>query len=220
MKEPSGLAFASVSAALRRRVRQRKQPVQERSRATVEAVLEATLQVLVREGLSGLTTTRVAERAGVSVGTLYQYFPDKQSLLMALKVQYGQAAVGRVNAVARPLVGQPLELAIPGLIRGALAVKRDGLTLLLALREALSAPTADAVMREANRAVRGVVQDLLQAALPGLGNAPMRARMLVSAVEGNISHAVLEDPRLLGDPVFEAELCALALAYARTFTAS
>lgn len=87
MKEPSGLVFASVPPALRRRVRQRKQPVQERSRATVEAVLEATLQVLLREGLAGLTTTRVAERAGVSVGTLYQYFPDKQSLVMALKVQ-------------------------------------------------------------------------------------------------------------------------------------
>jgi len=183
----------------------------------VEAVLEATLQVLVREGLPGLTTTRVAERAGVSVGTLYQYFPDKQSLLMALKVQYGQAAVGRVNAVARPLVGQPLEVAIPGLVRGALAVKRDSLTLLLALREALSAPTADAVMREANRAVRGVVQALLEAALPGLADAPLRARMLVSAVEGNISFAVLEDPRLLSDPAFEAELCALALGYARTF---
>lgn len=126
--------------------------------------------------------------------------------------------MGRVNAVARPLVGQPLERAIPGLIRGALAVKRESLTLLLALREALSGPTADAVMREANRAVRGVVQELLEAAVPGLEHAPLRARLLVSAVEGPISQAVLEDPRLLGDPVFEAELCALALGYARTFS--
>ena len=66
------------------RIRQRKQPVQGRSRVTTEALLEATLQVLVRDGYGRLTTTRVADRAGVSVGTLYQYFPDKRSLVMAL----------------------------------------------------------------------------------------------------------------------------------------
>jgi AcrR family transcriptional regulator len=62
----------------------RKLPQQARSKATLEAVLEATLQVLMREGAQRLTTTRVAERAGVSVGTLYQYHPNKRSLVFAL----------------------------------------------------------------------------------------------------------------------------------------
>jgi AcrR family transcriptional regulator len=62
----------------------RKTPVQERSAATVEAILEATIQVLLEEGQERLTTTRVAQRAGVSVGTLYQYFPNKQSVLYAV----------------------------------------------------------------------------------------------------------------------------------------
>jgi len=54
----------------------RKTPRQARSVLTVDAVFEATLQVLLSHGLAGLTTTRVAERTGVSVGTLYQYFPN------------------------------------------------------------------------------------------------------------------------------------------------
>jgi AcrR family transcriptional regulator len=61
----------------------RKQPVQQRSAVTVTAILDATIQVLTAIGKERLTTTRVAERAGVSVGTLYQYFPNKRSLLQA-----------------------------------------------------------------------------------------------------------------------------------------
>src|SRR5579863_8617482 len=62
----------------------RKMPVQARSTVTVEAISEATIQVLLSHGTERLTTTRVAERAGVSVGTLYQYFPNKQALLFAV----------------------------------------------------------------------------------------------------------------------------------------
>ncbi len=184
----------------------------------MEAVLQATLQVLLKEGQAALTTTRVAERAGVSVGTLYQYFPDKQSLVMALKVRYAREVMGRLGELASRLVGQPLEVAIPAVVRQALSAKREGLTLLLALREALSAPTADAVMREASRAVRAVVQAILEAAVPGLERPALRARLLVGAVEGPLAQAMLEDPGLLSDPAFEAELCALAAGYARTFT--
>ena len=62
----------------------RKKPIQGRSKATVEAILEGTIRVLLDEGFETLTTTRVAEVAGVGVGTLYQYFPAKESLLFAL----------------------------------------------------------------------------------------------------------------------------------------
>ncbi len=61
----------------------RKSPVQARSTASVDAILEATVQVLLAVGKERLTTTRVATRAGVSVGTLYQYFPNKSALLQA-----------------------------------------------------------------------------------------------------------------------------------------
>jgi AcrR family transcriptional regulator len=62
----------------------RKTPLQARSTVTVEAISEATIQVLLSHGAGRLTTTRVAQRAGVSVGTLYQHYPNKQSLLFAV----------------------------------------------------------------------------------------------------------------------------------------
>ena len=64
---------------------------------TVEAIFEATIQILLAEGVHRLTTTRVAERAGVSVGTMYQYFPHKQALLYALNERYLDRLADRVE---------------------------------------------------------------------------------------------------------------------------
>jgi AcrR family transcriptional regulator len=66
----------------------RKMPVQARSAVTIEAIFTATIQVLLQAGFENLTTTKVALRAGVSVGTLYQYFPNKSALLAAVLEQY------------------------------------------------------------------------------------------------------------------------------------
>lgn len=73
----------NVFPTVPQRLKARKTPIQARSGATVEAINEATIQVLLAHGLTRFTTTRVAERAGVSVGTLYQYFPNKEALLFA-----------------------------------------------------------------------------------------------------------------------------------------
>jgi AcrR family transcriptional regulator len=62
---------------------QRRTPKQARSRAACEAIVEAAAQILEQGGADALTTNAVAERAGVSIGTLYQYFPDKQAILVA-----------------------------------------------------------------------------------------------------------------------------------------
>ncbi len=62
----------------------RREPKQQRSRQTVEAVLEGVQRVLRRHGAEAITTNRVAEAAGVSIGSLYQYFPDKQAIFTAL----------------------------------------------------------------------------------------------------------------------------------------
>jgi len=77
-------------------------PVQARSAATVQAIFEATIQVLLRDGSDRLTTTRVAERAGVSVGTLYQYYPNRQALLFAvLEDHLGKVATAVEDACLR-----------------------------------------------------------------------------------------------------------------------
>lgn len=70
-------------AAKRKEIR-RRAPVQERSRASVAAILDASARILKRDGAAGFNTNRVAEVAGVSVGSLYGYFPDKSAIMLAL----------------------------------------------------------------------------------------------------------------------------------------
>jgi len=66
-------------------VNPRKTPAQDRSRATVEVILDAAARILVKDGYDAFTTNRVAEKAGVSIGSLYQYFPNKTALLGELQ---------------------------------------------------------------------------------------------------------------------------------------
>src|SRR5262245_18451911 len=66
------------------RTNPRKVPRQERARATIDALLTATARILVKEGFDRASTNRIAEEAGVSVGSLYQYFPGKEALVAAL----------------------------------------------------------------------------------------------------------------------------------------
>jgi AcrR family transcriptional regulator len=68
----------------RDRLKPRKKPVQSRSASTVDAIVEAAARILEERGLDGYTTNAIAERAGVSIGSLYQYFPGKDALTAAL----------------------------------------------------------------------------------------------------------------------------------------
>jgi AcrR family transcriptional regulator len=70
------------------RLEARKTPVQERSKATVDLILSAAIQVFEERGYAAGTTNRIAERAGVSIGTLYQYFPSKEAVAVALLEQH------------------------------------------------------------------------------------------------------------------------------------
>lgn len=73
-----------MAAASKKRPIPRKEPSQDRSRATVDAIVDAAARILVKDGYDAFTTNRVAEKAGVSIGSLYQYFPNKEALLSEL----------------------------------------------------------------------------------------------------------------------------------------
>jgi AcrR family transcriptional regulator len=101
----------------------RKSPVQARSNASVEAICEATIQVLLRVGKEHLTTTKVAQRAGVSVGTLYQYFPNKSSLLQAVLRRHMEEVTRAVESVCAEQQGAPLEQMGDALVAAFLQAK-------------------------------------------------------------------------------------------------
>ena len=103
------LALAARKMARRPLTNPRKIASQERSRATVDALVEATARILVREGFDKASTNRIAEVAGVSVGSLYQYFPSKEALVAAVIERHNQeimqAVRGELAEALRPADG-------------------------------------------------------------------------------------------------------------------
>jgi AcrR family transcriptional regulator len=105
-----------LPSATPRSLSPRKKPSQARATATLDAIFEATIQLLVRAGPHRLTTTRVAERAGVSVGTMYQYFPHKQALIYALNERYLGTLAGKIEITCSTQHGAPLSQMVEALI--------------------------------------------------------------------------------------------------------
>jgi len=101
----------------------RKAPRQARSTTTVEAIFEASIQVLLVDGPTRLTTTSVAKRAGVSVGTLYQYFPNKQALFYAVNQRYLEMLAERVEQACKRHHGRPFAEMAAALVGTYIEVK-------------------------------------------------------------------------------------------------
>ncbi|MFC4308798.1 TetR/AcrR family transcriptional regulator [Steroidobacter flavus] len=99
----------------------RKEAAQERSRATVDALIAATARILVREGFDKASTNRIAAVAGVSVGSLYQYFPSKEALVAAVIERHQQDTLRIVRAELAQAANQPIERGVRTLV--AMAVK-------------------------------------------------------------------------------------------------
>ncbi|MGY2190649.1 MULTISPECIES: TetR family transcriptional regulator [Pseudomonas] len=91
------------------RISTRKQPQQARSTELVAAILEAAIQVLAKEGATRFTTARVAEKAGVSVGSVYQYFPNKAAILFRLQSDEWQQTTQMLRAILANNHAAPLE---------------------------------------------------------------------------------------------------------------
>lgn len=97
----------------------RKQPRQARSRTTVDAIVQAGARILGQRGWAGFTTNAVAEAAGVSIGSLYQYFPDKHALIDAIRRQHLDDCL---SAVQKPAAGKSLRQYVEALVDDMIAV--------------------------------------------------------------------------------------------------
>jgi len=113
----------------------RKRPRQARSRATVDAILEATAQVLVQHGYDKTSTNRVAERAGVSVGSVYQYFPNKEALVGELVDRYSGEILEMLTAQLAERASEPPSVITPQLVGAMIELKRKDPELARVLRE-------------------------------------------------------------------------------------
>ena len=146
------------------RARPRKQPSQARARHTVDAIVEAAARILEEQGHGGFNTNAVAERAGVSIGTLYQYFPDKDALLGALIGRETARSLAEVESAARAPSGSE---ALDAVIRAAVGhqVRRPRLARLLDFEESRLPLDADTqAVRASFAAILGSI--LTRADLP------------------------------------------------------
>jgi AcrR family transcriptional regulator len=195
----------------------RKTPIQARSNATVDAILQATLQVLVSVGKERLTTTRVAARAGVSVGTLYQYFPNKSALLQAaLRVHMDQVR-SAVETVCTKHDSDSLLGMGTALIHAYLAAKMQSVKASAALYAVSSDIDGAAIAKTASQRSRRAIVHLFATAREPLTKDPeVIANAVVSALNG-FSRSLLESksPELQLESM-RAELIILVHAYLRT----
>ncbi|MGE0803573.1 MAG: TetR/AcrR family transcriptional regulator [Lautropia sp.] len=98
----------------------RKHATQSRARATVDALIEATARILVKEGFDRASTNRIAQQAGVSIGSLYQYYPSKEALVVAVAERHQEELMRVVRQALAEAAGLPLEPAIRRLVTAAI----------------------------------------------------------------------------------------------------
>jgi AcrR family transcriptional regulator len=196
-------------------LRSRRDPKQLRSRAIVEAIVEAGRRLLAEEGASSLTTNRIAERAGVSIGSLYRYFPNKQAILASIY----DADTGRDVADIRAsgdweIERLPLADALARIVDFQLERHRR----LLALGpefyrvhhgEFSLGPRVGAA--ELERRMVALLER--HAGEVRVRDAAQAAFMLARGTSAIVRRALEERPELLDDPAFRRELLDLVLSY-------
>lgn len=146
----------------KRPAKPRKQPLQARSRETYAAILEATARILEAEGLEAANTNAIAERAGVSVGSLYQYFPDKAAIFVELIIASETELGDMLEALVSSTSGQALEERLGLLVHAGVAqqMARPQLARLLDYLEATL--PADPKLRAADERIMTLIGRLLQ----------------------------------------------------------
>lgn len=191
----------------------RRRPRQARAQATVDAIIEATAQVLLRDGYGGLTTNHVATRSGVSIGTLYQYFSNKDDLIGAL---IDRELERHFSVIAPWLTQQPagsLETNVRTYIQATLA------------RHVTQGELVRALYAQADRVGHSRLTSLWLTRLEPLAEAAIRSRgldlpdpaltaaMLCRAVHHNIEMAVRDRRTLIGEARFADELVCLICSF-------
>ena len=192
--------------ALKAATKPRKQASQVRSRATVDAIIEATARILITEGFDKASTNRIAEVAGVSVGSLYQYFPGKEALIVAVAERHNRAIMDVVGSALDEIQSLPIKDAVRRLVAVAIQAHRIHPDLHRVLAEQIPRVGAlkeiDMAISEAHVAFRNYLdrhRDEL-----GVSDIPRAAFVCATSIEALAHNAVLHRPDMLSDDAAEA----------------
>jgi AcrR family transcriptional regulator len=170
----------------------RKKPQQQRSRDTIETIFEAAIQVLLANGFEKTTTIQIAERAGVSIGSLYQYFPNKRALLSAIVRRHVGGVVDATIAACNSVHGKPIQAMCATMMEAFVEAK----TCRPDISRALYLPTAmvnsDAIVKEESGRCAHAVHAMLVTASDAKFEQPLLvSTMLIASIVGP-TRAVIE----------------------------
>jgi AcrR family transcriptional regulator len=192
----------------------RKLPVQARSKHTIDAIFEATIQVLLVGGVGKLTTTKVADRAGVSVGTLYQYFPNKNVLLGALLELHLIEVVEAIEACCLKFRGAKLEPLAEALVNAYLNVKLQRPEMSVALYLVAVAIEATEIVQAVTKRTQVAISRALESVPDRKFNElEMVTIVLTTSLMGPVQAFLLAKPPRAAFEQLRAQLQALTKAY-------
>jgi AcrR family transcriptional regulator len=165
----------------------RKIPSQVRSGVTVEVILEAAIQVLLANGFEKMSTTRIAERAGVSVGSLYQYFPNKQALLAAMVRRHIAHVADRVERACAGAHGATLEEMCETAVNAFIDAKTERVDISRALYLPAALVGGAVIVKTQSERVRKAFKAMLDTAIDiSAEQADVASAVLVSAAVGPV----------------------------------
>lgn len=170
----------------------RKTPVQARSTASVKAILDATIQVLLRVGKERLTTTRVALRAGVSVGTLYQYFPNKSALLQAVLKRHLDEVTDAVELACKEQEGRTLRQMVTALITAFFEAKMKDAKTSVALYSVSSDVDGAKIVRQTGIRSSKAIVGMLASSREHLTKDPELVASVLQGAMAGVSRRLLE----------------------------
>ncbi len=193
----------------------RKRPRQARSQATVDAILEATARVLRAEGYGKATTNRIAQVAGVSVGSLYQYFPNKDALVTALVEQHISQMLQILTVGLTELADAPLQEVARVLVGRMIQVHSVDPALHIVLTEQIprgdKLPCVGEEIEQASRFLRAFLEGRRDELRPK--DLDLAVFVIVQTVEALTHRAVVEHPERLRDGALEDEIVDLLVRY-------
>jgi AcrR family transcriptional regulator len=183
----------------------RKFASQERSRATVDALVEATARILVREGFDKASTNRIAEVAGVSVGSLYQYFPSKEALVAAVIERHQQEIMQTVRGELAEALALPVAKAVRKLVAVAVAAHRVDPRLHRVLAEQIPRVGPLEKLETFNRENYTLFRTYLERHRDELrvDDLELASFVCVTSIEALTHNAVLHYSRMLSDETLE-----------------
>jgi AcrR family transcriptional regulator len=191
----------------------RKSPQQDRSKVTVEAILQATARILTEEGYDKTNTNRVAEVAGVSIGSLYQYFPNKDALIAALAQQHAEEILAIVEAGWQQVENEPITVVLGSVISAIVRAHAVNPELHRVLSEQV--PRIDRIRQLTDQKIAATARAYLEkncAHLPPQ-NLDLTTFILCRTVESLIHSAVLDYPEMLGNGELEREIVRMLSNY-------